>query len=74
MSDAKLEVTIRVHPPKDVLSKAEIDELMDGEISGFERHIKWAQEQRGLAPDPLSTPERGIIKAYLLYAGSRPEK
>lgn len=44
---------------------------MDGEIASFEDFLKEQQRQKGLNADPLSTPERGIIKAYITYASTR---
>ncbi len=44
---------------------------MDGEISKFEEFLQEQARRQGLNPDPLSTPERGIIKAYITYAHTR---
>lgn len=44
---------------------------MDGEVAKFEQFLQEQQRRQGLNPDPLSTPERGIIKAYITYASTR---
>lgn len=71
MESPALKVHVQISPPAEKLSRQQLDALMDGELSGFERHLRESQVQVGLNPDPLSTPERGIIKGYLLYAASK---
>lgn len=45
---------------------------MDEEIAGFQTFLQEQQRRAGLSGnDPLSTPERGIIKAYITYASTR---
>ncbi len=69
MESPALKVVVRVEPPQ--LDRASIDRLMDGEISRFEQFFQERQKSMGLSGDPLSTPERGVLKAFLAYAASR---
>lgn len=70
MESPALKVVVRVEPPQ--LDRVTADRLMDGEISGFEKFLQERQRTQGLSgDDPLSTPERGILKAYLTYAATR---
>lgn len=71
MESPALKVHVRIDPPADQLPKQQLDRLLDGEISAFERHLQNTQREAGLRPDPLSTPERGILKGYLLFASTK---
>jgi hypothetical protein len=45
---------------------------MDGEISEFEKFLQTKQREQGLSGnDPLMSSERGILKAFIIYAKSR---
>jgi len=45
---------------------------MDGEISEFEKYLQQKQREQGLSGnDRLMTPERGILKAFLIYAKTK---
>lgn len=70
MASPALQVVVRVDPP--ATDRATLDRLMDGEISEFEKHLQAKQRERGLSGvDPLSTPERGILKAFIIFAQTR---
>lgn len=70
MERPALRVVVRVEPPAD-LSREQINTLMDGEVHAFERDLQRRQREQGLSPDPLNGSERGIIKAYILFAHGR---
>ena len=40
---------------------------MDGEISKFEEDFQRRQRAQGLAGEPLTSIERGVLKAFLVY-------
>lgn len=44
---------------------------MDGEITKFEGHFVHRQKQQGLAGEPLTSIERGTLKAYLMFARTK---
>lgn len=70
MGSPALKVVVRVDPPE--LDRANIDRLMDGEISEFEKYLQQKQREQGLSGnDRLMTPERGILKAFLIYAKTK---
>lgn len=70
MESPALKVVVRVEPPQ--LDRASVDRLMDGEIARFEKFLQERQRSQGLSGnDPLTTPERGILKAYITYASTR---
>ncbi len=70
MASPALKVVVQVDPPN--LDRKTADRLMDEEIAGFEAFLQEQQRRAGLSGnDPLSTPERGIIKAYITYASTR---
>jgi hypothetical protein len=68
-----LKVVVRISPPEENLTKAQLNELFDGELAKFERHLMERQQSAGMNPDPLSTPERGLLKGFLLYAREKQE-
>lgn len=70
MEKPALKVVVRVEPPKD-LTRGQLDDLMDGEIAGFEAQLREQSQKRGLPGDHLITAERGLLKAYLFYAYGR---
>jgi hypothetical protein len=45
-----------------------VDELFDGELVAFERWFLARQHKAGVRATGLVGAERGVIKAYLLYA------
>lgn len=72
MASPALKVVVRVDPPN--IDRATADRLMDEEIAGFQAFLQEQQRRAGLnGHDPLSTPERGIIKAYITYVSTRNE-
>jgi hypothetical protein len=66
-----LKVHVRISPPPEELTRQQLDALMDGELIEFEKHLMHKQHQAGFSPEPLSTPERGILKGFLVYAASK---
>ena len=69
MSAPALKVTVRIDPPD--LSRANLDKLMDGEISAFEKDLRVRNQAASLSGEPLTSIERGTLKAYLFYAVSK---
>lgn len=69
MPEPALKVTVRIDPPD--LSRAHLDVLMDGEISAFEKDLRARNAAMGLGGEPLTSIERGTLKAYLFYAVTR---
>jgi hypothetical protein len=53
-----------------------MDEALEGELAKFNLWFMERQQNQGvLEPSPLATFEKGILKAYLLYASTeRPEE
>jgi hypothetical protein len=66
----ELRVKITIQPPPDTVSKQEVDRLLDGELTRFEKYFSHIQQKRGLDGAPLASFERGVIKAYLYYAAT----
>lgn len=63
-----LQIEIKIHPPQSQLSPSEMDALLDHELSRFETWFLERQRAKGNPnPSPLISPERGILKQYLLY-------
>ena len=60
-----LQVVVRADPPS--MDRATLDRLMDGEISKFEEDFQRRQRAQGLAGEPLTSIERGVLKAFLVY-------
>lgn len=67
MAKPELQVVVRVEPPQE-LNREQLDELMDGELSAFERDLQRRQQERGLSTEPLAGVERGLLKAYIFFA------
>lgn len=44
---------------------------MDGEITKFEEHFVKRQKAEGLTGEPLTSIERGTLKAFLMYARTK---
>lgn len=70
MEKPALKVVVRVEPPQE-LSRAVLDELMSGELHAFEQDLIQKTKEKNLTGGPLTSPERGILKAYLFYAYTR---
>lgn len=68
MGSPGLKVVVQVDPPD--MGRESLDRLMDGEITRFEEELKRRQVGQGLRPESLATAERGILKAYLIFARS----
>lgn len=65
----KLTVQVQVDAPE--VSRAQLDALMDGEITAFEQDLKRSSERGAGLQGPLTSIERGTIKAYLYFAKKR---
>jgi hypothetical protein len=68
-----LKVRVLIEPPIEQPTKEQLNTLLDGEIARFERHVMERQRAAGLNPDPLATPERGLLKGFLIYARENQE-
>jgi hypothetical protein len=64
----KLKVSIEIYPPADTVDALTMDSLLNGELVEFERWFVAQQKQKGAAASGLIGAERGILKAYLIYA------
>lgn len=62
---------IRINPPPSELDARKLDEMLNGEIIGFERWFVQRQAAKGMGTDPLIAAERGVIKAYILYCATQ---
>lgn len=69
----ELRVNIEITPHPNEIDPRQMDELLDGELLNFERWFIARQQSRGLAANGLIGAERGIIKAYLIYAATTRE-
>lgn len=64
---AVLKVVVRVDPP--AVTRTQLDALMDGELSAFEKDMR--SRSKGIGDEPLTAIERGTLKAYLFFAYTR---
>ena len=62
---------IEITPLPKTIPPAEMDELLNGELSEFERWFIEKQRRAGADGIGLIGPERGILKTYLLYAATK---
>ncbi len=69
MPSPALVVVVRADPPE--MDRATLDRLMDGEISKFESVFQQRQREQGLTGEPLTSIERGTLKAFLIYARTK---
>lgn len=61
---------VTIHPPLST-NPREADEELSGELASFNSWFMARQASQGsLDPTPLTSFERGAIKAYLIYACS----
>lgn len=70
MERPALKVVVRVEPQQE-LTRAQLDQLMDGELSAFEKDLRARQQAKGLSGESLTGMERGVLKAYLFFAHGR---
>ena len=63
----ELVVDIKINPLQAEVDVRRMDELLDGELLGFERWFISRQRAKGLGAGPLIGAERGAVKAYLIY-------
>lgn len=61
---------ITINPPPSELDARKLDEMLDGELLGFERWFVSRQQAKGMGTDPLIGAERGVVKAYILYCAT----
>lgn len=66
----ELRVDIEITPHPKEIAPRQMDDLLNGELVDFERWFIARQQGRGLTADGLIGAERGIIKAYLIYAAT----
>jgi hypothetical protein len=66
----ELHVNVKINPPPETVDKKEVDRLLDGELSRFEKHFSHVQKEKGMDGAPLAAFERGVLKAYLYYAAT----
>lgn len=69
MASPSLQVVVRADPPD--MDRVSLDRLMDNEITEFEKHFQQRQREQGLTGEPLTSIERGTLKAYLFYARTK---
>lgn len=69
MPSPALVVVVRADPPE--MDRATLDRLMDGEITKFEDVFQKRQREQGLTGEPLTSIERGTLKAFLMYARTK---
>lgn len=61
--------------PLETTDPQRLDELLDGELSAFEEWFMKRQKERGAEyAGPLIAAERGVLKAYIMYAAQRDPK
>lgn len=53
------------------MDRVSLDRLMDNEITEFEKHFQKRQREQGLTGEPLTSIERGTLKAFLFYARTK---
>jgi hypothetical protein len=66
----ELLVDIRINPPPKDLDARQMDEMLNGELVGFEKWFIERQRSAGLQAGPLIGAERGVVKAYILYCST----
>lgn len=66
----EIRVDIEIVPHPQEIDPRQMDELLNGELVNFEKWFIARQQRRGLIADGLIGAERGIIKAYLIYAAT----
>lgn len=70
-----LRVNVVISPPPSKDNVRELDAMLDGELTKFNEYFIRKQRERGiLDPAPLIGPERGIVKAYLIFAATERPK
>ena len=69
----KLKISIDIIPPQKEISASDMDTLLSGELVAFEKWFVHRQRAKGLEASGLIAAERGIVKAYLLYAATEPQ-
>lgn len=67
----ELSVEIKITPPPSELDARKLDELLSGELVGFERWFIERQQAKGMGSEPLIGAERGAVKAYILYCATK---
>lgn len=63
-------MSVKINPLPGELPAQEMDRLLNGELSNFEKWAIERQRAKGYEGAGLITAERGIIKAYLVYAAT----
>ena len=66
----QVKVSVKINPPPNQMDKREVDRLLDGEISQFERYVIRQAQSKGYEGAPLASFERSMIKAYLYFAAT----
>lgn len=66
----ELKIAIEIVPPAKELTALEMDTLMNGELAEFEKWFIRRQREKGLEAAGLIGAERGVVKAYILYAAT----
>lgn len=69
MPEPTLRVDVKLSPHPDQVPPDKLDELLEGELKGFQDWVMKTGNAVGKAP--LSRPERVIVKSYLIYAATR---
>lgn len=64
-------MTIKINPHPSSLPPQKLDEMLDGELTGFEKWFRDKQQQAGRSPHPLIGVEKAAIKTYLMYLATK---
>lgn len=66
-----LKVQVVIDPVPEVVDPARFNELCDGELAEFDAWQQKRMIDNGFEPSKLCGPERGAIKAYLMFVATR---
>lgn len=66
----QLKIDVQLIPPAQQIDSKTMDDLLNGELVEFEKWFIRRQRERGLDASGLIGAERGLVKAYLIYAAT----
>ncbi len=67
----ELHVDIQINPHPETVDPKKLDELLDGELVGFEQWFLERQRAKGAMATGLISAERSMVKTYILYAATK---
>jgi hypothetical protein len=70
----QLKVMIEIEPPPSEIHPRDLDALLSGELENFQTWFIARQQRAGNEGAPLVGAERGVVKAYLIYAATARQK